>query len=369
MRRFEEKFSDEFGDGSTIAFVNGTATMHAALEAAGIGAGDEVIVPPLTMASTTFCVLQANAIPVFADVDRLTYQIDPSAIEAKITSRTKAIITVALYGLSPKMDEICRIAKKHDLIIIEDNAECFKGFYKGKLVGTFGDFASYSFQSSKHLTSGEGGALVVNNSKYVESARSVQSLGYKGLSGDKAKITKDTIQSPNYKRHRSLGWNYRMSELCCAVALAQTERVEELVHWRKKAGKAFDNVLRERVEWLVPQTFDPEVYEHSYWAFPAVLNTDRVSWETFRSVFKTNGGDSFYAAWELTYREPFVQELSFLGREKFMESERRLEIQNTSCPNAEYLQPRLIALKTNYFSDQEIDFQVNALEKTLRELD
>lgn len=156
MRRLEVSFSKKFGSTYAIAFVNGTATMHAALEAMGIGDGDEVIVPPLTMSATTFAVLQANATPVFADIDPDTFQIDPSSIEQRITPRTRAIITVALYGLSPDMDPIMKLADKHGLKVIEDNAECFLGKYKGKLVGTIGHCSSFSFQSSKHLTSGEG---------------------------------------------------------------------------------------------------------------------------------------------------------------------------------------------------------------------
>jgi len=123
MNRLEESFAKRFGTEYAIAFVNGTATMHAALEARGIRAGDEVIVPPLTMSATTFAVLQANATPIFADVDPLTYQISAESIAERITPRTKAIITVALYGLSPDMDAIMSLAKEHDLFVIEDNAE------------------------------------------------------------------------------------------------------------------------------------------------------------------------------------------------------------------------------------------------------
>ena len=127
MRRLEKTFAKRFGSTYAISFVNGTATMHAALEAMGIGPGDEVIVPPLTMSATTFAVLQANATPVFADVNLETFQIDPASIEAYITPHTKAIITVALFGLSPDMDPIMALAAKHGLKVIEDNAECFLG--------------------------------------------------------------------------------------------------------------------------------------------------------------------------------------------------------------------------------------------------
>ena len=157
MRRLEESFAKRYGVKFAISFVNGTSTMHAALEAYGIGVGDEVIVPPLTMAATTFCVLQCGATPVFADVDEETFQICSKSIEANINSKTKAIITVGLFGLSPDMDPIMELAARNDLNVIEDNAECFLGYYKDRLAGTIGHSASFSFQSSKHLTSGEGG--------------------------------------------------------------------------------------------------------------------------------------------------------------------------------------------------------------------
>ena len=125
LNLFESTFAKCFGVNHAIGFTNGTATMHASLEAWGIGSGDEVIVPPLTMAATSFAVLQANATPVFADVDINTFQISAESIEKNITDKTKAIITVSLFGLSPDMDKIMSIAKKHNLKVLEDNAECF----------------------------------------------------------------------------------------------------------------------------------------------------------------------------------------------------------------------------------------------------
>ena len=145
MTKFENAFSDKFKSKFSISHVNGTATMHSALEASGVGCGDEVIVPPLTMSATSLAVLHANATPIFADID--TFVIDVKSIEEKITERTKAIITVALYGLSPDMDPIMDIAKKYNLVVIEDNAEAFLSYYKGRLVGTLGHAASFSFQS------------------------------------------------------------------------------------------------------------------------------------------------------------------------------------------------------------------------------
>src|SRR5262245_45723932 len=162
-KRFEETFAAVFGSRFAISFNNGTATMHAALVAAGVGPGDEVIVPPLTMASTTFAVLHAGALPVFADVDPDLWTIDPASIARCVTPRTKAIIPVSIYGLSPDMDPIMELARQHNLFVLEDDAECFLGYYHGKVVGSIGHASSFSFQSSKHITSGEGGMIVTND--------------------------------------------------------------------------------------------------------------------------------------------------------------------------------------------------------------
>ena len=266
MRKLEKAFAQRYQSKFAISCVNGTATMHASLEAMGIGLGDEVIVPPLTMSATTFAVLQANATPVFADVDVDTFQICPLSIEQKITTKTKAIITVGLYGLSPDMDPIMELALSHGLKVIEDNAECFLGEYKGRLAGTLGHCASFSFQSSKHLTSGEGGMILTDDLELAEGIRRVQSLGYAGVGATTAKISKADIQNPDYSRHVSMGWNYRMPELCCAVALAQVENIDKLVDVRIKSAQIFEDATREFQHWFRPQFVGSE-YKNSYWTW------------------------------------------------------------------------------------------------------
>lgn len=360
-KKMEAKFSEIFKYKYSISHVNGTATMHTALNALGLGQGDEIIVPPLTMASTSLCVLHNGSIPVFADVDLETFNIDPKSIRSKITSKTKAIITVALFGLSPEYDEIIEICKEHNLFLIEDNAECFLGYYKNKLVGTFGDFASFSFQASKHLSCGEGGMLTTNNSKYADIARRFTSLGYAGVSGDKSKISKNDIQDPIYNRHISLGYNYRMSELKSAVILGQLERINELVDVRVKAGEIFDEAI-EGSDILIKQK-TPDYCKNSFWAYSMILDTKNpeIDWYKFRDNFKKNGGDNFYAAWKLTYQEElFSKQIQFIEgiTQKYS---------NGLCPNAEFLQKRMICLKTNYWNIEEAKEQAKVLKKTVHE--
>ena len=359
--RMESKFSEIFENEFSISHVNGTATMHTALHALGVKAGDEVIVPSLTMSSTSLCVLQNDSIPVFADVDLNTFNIDPKSIREKITTKTKAIITVSLYGLSPEYDEILQICKEFNLFLIEDNAECFLAYYKGKLVGTFGDFSSFSFQASKHISCGEGGMLTTNNVEFADVARRFTSLGYAGVSAKQAKITRNDIQDPNYNRHVSVGYNYRMSELQSAVILGQLERIEELVNVRLEVAKLFDEAIKG--SGLVTKQHTPDYCVNSYWCYSMVLNTDNpaVDWYKFRDLFQKNGGDGYYAAWKLTYMEPlFLNEIqNYSG--VYQKYEKGL------CPNSEYLQERMIQLKTNYWDLSEAKKQADILKKTLVE--
>ena len=367
MKRFEDAFAKRFGSKFGISFINGTATMHASLEALGVNKGDEVIVPPLTMSATAFAVLQANATPVFADVDLDTFQISADAIKNKISDNTKAIITVSLYGLSPDIDQIKKIIGTYDIKIIEDNAECFLGKYKGRLVGKLGHCSSFSFQSSKHLTSGEGGIVLTDDEQFANNLRRIQSLGYAGVSAKKGKISKLEIQSPNYDRHMSMGWNYRMPELCCAVALAQTERIDELVQKRVEVAKIFSEAVKEFQSWFKPQ-FVPKEYVHSYWTWAALLKRDDVTWLEFRNKFASNGGDGVYGAWKLTYLEPMFKNLALLNREKFINQNILNEYTQGLCKNAEWLQQRLFQFKTNYWKISDAKRQAEILFKTLNEL-
>ena len=364
MRRLEDAFARKFGSKFAISFVNGTATLHAALEACGAGVGDEVIVPPLTMSSPAMSVLQANATPVFADVDRQTFQISAQSIAERITPRTKAIMTVALYGLSPDMDPIMDLARKHDLKVIEDNAECFLARYKGRLVGTLGHCASFSFQSSKHMTSGEGGMIITEDLDLAENIRKVQSLGYAGVSATKGKITKRDIQDPGYSRHVTLGWNYRMPELCCAVALAQLENLDALVGARVAAAELFAAAAAD-YPWLRPQYTGPD-FTNSYWTWVARLDRPDVSWHDFRDRFTSLGGHGVYAAWQLSYLEPMFQNMNLLGRERFVSQARRDEYRKGLCPVAEEVQPRLLQFKTNYWRASDAARQAEILRKTLQ---
>jgi perosamine synthetase len=359
--KLEAAFAEKFHSKFAIGHCNGTATLHVALLSCGVGHGDEVIVPPLTMSSTSIPVVLCGAIPVFADCDLDTFQISAESIEKCITEKTKAIITVSLYGLAPDYDKILSICKKHNIALIEDNAECLLGEYKGKLVGEFGDFASYSFQASKHITTGEGGMLTTNDKDLADKARQFNCLGYAGVSAEQGKITKNDIQDPQYSRHVSFGYNYRMSELQAACALGQLERAEELVEKRIEVASVFDEAIENQD--ILKRQVEPEGCKNSYWAYCLVLNTDNPSkdWYTFRDLFQKNDGDGYYAAWKLSYNEPAYQN-DLQKRPGVWQ-----KYDENCCPNAEYLQKRMIQLKTNYWDIEEAKEQANILKKTIDE--
>ena len=291
LAKLETAFAEKFNCKYAISHANGTATLHSALAGCGRSADDEMIVPPLTMASTSLAVLHQGAVPVFADIDPGTFLIDPESIRSRITSRTRAIITVALYGLSPDMDPIMDLARSTAWSVIEDDAQCFLGRYKGQLVGSIGDLASFSFQTPNTSPAAKAAwsprttritPIELHDSPAWDTASSARGAG-------KSKIDKRAILHPSFKRHVSLGYNYRMSELCAAVTFAQLEHLDEFVAWRRRTAAAFDQVVR-NCSWLKAQ-YVADDYEHSYWAYAVKLDTgvNDVTWQQFSDKFAETG--------------------------------------------------------------------------------
>ena len=345
----EQKFAEKFGSRFAITFTNGTATLHAALAACGVGPGDEVIVPPLTMSSTSFAVLHAGATPVYADVDPDTFVLTPETVKPHITARTRAIMPVNLYGLPAVTPEFTAFAAEYGLPVIEDSAQCFLGRVGGRYAGTLGAVGSFSFQNSKHMTCGEGGITVTDDPKMAEVLRRFSSLGYGQISAEpgKSKIDKNAIAAPETIRHVEYGFNYRLSELCAAVALAQLEHLDELVEERRKCAQAFIEVLDGCRFLKVQKT--PAGVENSYWTVAAELDQRVVTWKDFQQEFLRNGGDGFYGAWRLAYQEPFFAR-HFSG---------------ASCPAAEKLQRNMIQFKTHYSFAEEMPRQLEALKAAI----
>jgi perosamine synthetase len=363
--RLEQAFAELVGAGFAVAFINGTATLHAALAAAGIGPGDEVIVPPLTMASTTLAVLQAGAVPVFADVERATFNLDPASVRERLTPRTRAMIPVALYGLPPDLDALMRIADEHELLVIEDDAEAVLAGIGERRLGSIGHAASFSLQSSKHLSSGEGGLITTDDGDLAERIRRFNSLGYAAIGARRSAIAAADIQDPGYSRHVSFGFNYRLPELCAAVALAQVERAAELVARRVAVARLFAEAAG-GAEWLVPQ-HTPSGFTHTYWTYVLRLDAPEIGWREFRRVFLREGGDPFYGAWRLTYLEPLFARGCPLRHPAYEGAYQ--DYAPGLCPVAEEIQPRLIQLKTNYWRMAEAERQAQALADAIASIE
>ena len=360
---FEQNFAKRFNVDYAIAVNSGTSALHASLLALGIGPGDEVIVPPLSFVATAYAPLYVGAVPIFSDIDEATFNLDPDKIEKNITSRTKAIIAVSIYGLPPDLLKITEIAKRYNLKVIEDNAQCVLGECDGKLAGTFGDISIFSFQRSKHLTAGDGGMIITGDEMIAEKCRKFSDLGYRTLTAKSItnEDIKNKIQHYSFKRHELIGYNFRMPDLCSAVCLSQLKRIDELVDKRIAIAKCYDEAVS-GCSWLRPQAV-PLGYKHSYWSYAMKIdkNETGVLWDKFREVFISNSSESFYGAWSLSYLEPSLHKMIF--------SDQGIEYLEGLCPTAESLQPNLIQLKTNFDSLEYARRQSEALRKTIETLD
>lgn len=252
VKEFEKKFAKFQGCSYCLGVTNGTSATELALNVLSIGKGDEVIVPGMTFISTGLAVVNCNAIPVLVDIDVETLCMTPEAFEAAITPRTKAVIPVHMAGQGCKMDKICEIANKHGIKVIEDAAHGHGGEYKHKRLGSYGDFAIFSFQNGKLMTCGEGGALLTNKQEYYEKACVIQDVGRP--IGDKI------------YEHVVRGANYRMNEFQAAILLAQIERVNEYNVLREKNASLLDELLAE-VEGIKPQGRDMEANINTHYMY------------------------------------------------------------------------------------------------------
>lgn len=345
----EQAFSKRLGARYGVAFNSGTSTLHAALEAVGVGAGDEVISPALTVIMDSTATFHANAIPVYCDIDEKTFNLNPEKLEALITPKTKAIIAVALYGLSPDYDKIIAISKKYGIPVIEDDAQAVLSYYKGKLLGTIGDIASFSFENTKHISCGEGGMILTNSESYAEKCRKLGGHGFKNLRAEdgRVRLNQEMFQNPAYKRHDVLGWNYRMPEFTAAVAYAQLERAEELVKLRQDSARIFMDVIKE-CDFLIPQE-TPDYSVNSYYSLGVRYLGEEalgISWQDFRKEYVDMGGDGYYGAWSVPYLEPVISEREFAKR--LPEVYENVKYEEGLCPVAEKVQKQIMQLKTNY---------------------
>ncbi|MBN2155069.1 MAG: DegT/DnrJ/EryC1/StrS family aminotransferase [Candidatus Lokiarchaeota archaeon] len=274
---FQKEFAEFCEVKHAFAVTNGTHALEIALQALDIGLGNEVIVPDMTFFASASCVVSVNAVPIFAEIDRETFNIDDKKIETLITERTKAIITVHLGGMPAHMGRICEIAKKHDLFVIEDSAHAQGSRYMGKRMGTWGDIGTFSFQASKVLTSGEGGAVITNNDDLAHKIYSIIDCGRK-----EGKRSYD---------HFTYGSNYRLSELCCALLRSQLKKFPKQHAQRNRNAQYLRKRLNE-IEGIMCQKREKHVQECANYVFPFVFEPDKfgnISKQQFYDYLNNNG--------------------------------------------------------------------------------
>jgi len=341
-QRLEEKFAEIMGVKYAVACNSGTSGLHMALYAAGVGPGDEVISPALTVVMDAFATLHLGATPVFADVDPHTFNMDPKDVAAKITPKTKAILSVSIFGLSADMNPVMKIANEHDLMVIEDSAQTLLGKYKGRMAGTIGHLGVYSFENKKHMTCGsEGGMVVSNDAELATRARKFGGIGYKHMTATagRTNLALSTVQDPAYERFDTIGLNYRMNEVSAAVGLGQLERIGDMVARRRAVAKLFTEAI-DGCSWMIPQ-LTPEGFENSYYTLAVKYHGREergLTWKEFYNRYVEAGGDGFYGACMIPYLEPALRGSTING----------VTLAKGLCPVAEDLQSRIMQFKTNY---------------------
>lgn len=312
---FEENYAKYLGTKYALAANSGTAALHSAIVAARAGPGDEVIVPAYTFLASVSCVLHNNAIPIFADVDPRTFTLDPDDVERRITTRTKAILAVHLYGHPAPMDRLCEIAKQHHLVLIEDCAQAIGAEYDGKKLGSIGDMGCTSFQASKNMVCGEGGMLTTNNEELLQRA---------ALTGNHPWKLKPLIRNEELKKYVNLGgmgYNYRMHPMLAAIGLVQLKKVDEMNEKRIRNA----NYLTERLK-EIPGIEPPYVAEkakHVYYMYTMKYNEAelKVPRETYLEALVAEGVPIFahlnllgpYVEKPL-YEQAIYKELDFYGK-------------------------------------------------------
>lgn len=255
VNKFEEKFARFCDVKYATAVTNGTHALQLALSAIGIGPGDEVIVPTFTMVATANVVTLAGGMPIFVDARADTYNIDETKIEAAITPKTKAIIVVHVYGHPAEMDEISKVAKKHNLWLIEDAAEAHGALYKNRKVGSIGDIGCFSFYANKMITTGEGGMVTTNN-------KTLSKLLYK--------LHNHAFDDELHFWHQYIGHNFRMTNLQAAIGCAQVERIEEMIALRRRNAQLYMKLLQDIPGIRLP--IEKKEVVNTYWMFNILLD-------------------------------------------------------------------------------------------------
>lgn len=345
ISKFEQAVAQYVGAKYAVAFSNGTAALHGACFAAGISKGDEVITTPMTFAASANCVLYRGGVPVFADVDEKTYNIDPNKIEEKITDKTKAIIPVDYTGQPVELERILEIAKKYNLIVIEDAAHAFGATYKGRKIGSISDMTMFSFHPVKHITTGEGGIITTNNKEYYEKLLQFRSHG---ITRDKEKMKE--YHGPWYYEMQFLGYNYRMTDIQAALGISQLKKIDKFIELRRKYVAMYNETFKDMDEIITP--FQHENGESSWHLYIIRLKLDKLTAsrrEIFEALQQQNIGVNVH--YIPVYFQPYYQQLGY---------------KKGICPNAEKLYEEMITLPLfPAMSEKDVNDVIKAVRRTI----
>ncbi len=340
VKEFEQKMSATVDRKYGVAVSNGTAALEVAVQALGIGEGDEVIMPAFTIISCAMSVTKVGAIPVLVDSDLYTWNMNIQEIEAKITPKTKAIMMVHLYGLPVEADKVLTLAKKYNLKVIEDAAEMHGQTYNGRPCGSFGDISIFSFYPNKHITTGEGGMVVTDDEQLAERCRMLRNLCFK----------KDVRYI-----HDEISDNYRFTNLQAAVGLAQLERLDEFITKKREMGRYYTEHLKD-VKGLILPIERTNYADNIYWVYGLVLEKDvPADNRLIQKLLAEEGIGSRVFFWCM-HEQPVYQ------RQRLFE--------NQKYPNAEYLArkgfyiPSGLAL-TEEQMEQVVDGVKNVMKKLI----
>jgi perosamine synthetase len=337
VKRLEDGFAKLCHRKHGIAVCNGSVAIDLAVAALRIGPGDEVILPTFTIVSCAAAVVRAGATPVVVDCEADTWNMDPALVASRVTSRTKAIMVVHIYGLPVDMDPILELARKHDLRIIEDAAEQHGQTYKGRPTGSFGDISTVSFYPNKHITTGEGGMVVTDDDDLAGRCRSLRNLCF---------------DRERRFIHEELGWNFRMSNLQAAVGVAQLERIEQILLKKRQIGSWYNEALRESALLRLP-VLRTNYAENVYWVFGVVLKEDRVAFDASEAIarMRAKGVDCRHFFWP-THDQPAFKNMGLFSGE--------------SCPNAEFIARRGFYLPSGVgITREEVSASAEALKQIL----
>ncbi|MEN6302893.1 MAG: DegT/DnrJ/EryC1/StrS family aminotransferase [Armatimonadia bacterium] len=349
--KFEDEFAKWAGAKFAVTTSNGTSALHTALAGAGVGPGDEVICTPYSFIASCFCALQANAIPVFADVEKNGHTMDPKSVEAKISEKTKAIVPVHLYGVMCDMDPIMALAEKYNLKVIEDCAQAHGGQIRDKKAGTIGHFGAFSFCQSKHFTTGgEGGAVVTNDEDAIWTMRSFRDHGYDVR--ERLRLLELEEKLPYI--HNTIGFNYRMTEMQSAIGIECLKIFDDwnLANRVRNAG-ILDAALKDEA-WIASLPVNNEYRKNAYWLYPIVMDTDKISigGKDFFKALAKEGVPAGPVLWPQCYKERVFQDRNGFGslNYPFNDPAARPEAthyEDVLCENAADVEPKTFFVPTH----------------------